>query len=92
MKNQTRDRSRFPTGPPCFSSTSSMLSSRPPATQNADECGAKFAVEYGVDDRIQRRVAVAEPEDDGEQALWNVEVEEQRERVDGEERKPASDE
>ena len=31
-------------------------------------------------------------EDDGEQAAWNVEVEEKRQRVDGEERKPAADE
>jgi len=37
------------------------------ATQNGDEGGAKLAVKDGVDDRIQRRVAVAEPEDDGEE-------------------------
>jgi len=39
------------------------------ATQNGDEGGAKLAVKDGVDDRIQRRVAVAEPEDDGEELL-----------------------
>jgi len=59
-----------------------MLSSRAPATQNGDEGGAELAVEDGVDDRIERRVAVAEPEDDGEQAVWNVEVEQQRQRTD----------
>jgi len=31
------------------------------------KCSSKVAVEDGVDDRIQRRVAVAEPEEHGEQ-------------------------
>ena len=47
---------------------SSMLSGGlAAATQNGDEGGTKLAVKDGVDDRIQRRVAVAEPEDDGEE-------------------------
>ena len=71
---------------------SSVLRRTSTSTQYADEGGAKLSVEYSVDDRIESRVAVAEPEDDGEQAAWNVEVEEHRQRVDGEEGKPASDE
>jgi len=61
-------------------------------TQYVDEGGAEFPVEDRVDDGIERRVAITEPEYYGEQAVWNVEVEEHRQRVDGEERKPASDE
>ena len=45
-------------------SSSSAFSS--PSTKDAGERGAKFAVEYGVDERIQRRVAVTQPEEDGE--------------------------
>ena len=69
-----------------------MFSSSSIAAQYIGKRGAELAVEDGVDERVQRRVAIAEPEDDGKQAVWNVEVEEQSERVDEEERKPASDE
>lgn len=61
-------------------------------TQYTDERGTELAVEDGVDKRIESGVAVTEPEDEREQAVWNVEVEEQRQWVDGEKRKPASDE
>ena len=73
-------------------SRSSVFSRTAMTTQYTDKCGTEIAVKDGVDERIESRVAVTEPEDDGEQAVWNVEVEQQRERVDGEERKPASDE
>ena len=37
----------------------------PRAGQELVESSTKVAIEHGVDDRIQRRVAVTEPEDDG---------------------------
>jgi len=69
-----------------------MFSSTSVATQYTHKRGTELAVEGRIDKRIESRVAVAEPEDDGKQAVWNVEVEEQGEWVDGEKRKPASDE
>jgi len=56
------------------------------------ECGSELAIEDRVDDRIQRRVTVAEPEDDGEQLIGDGDAEQQRYRVYGEERQPAADE
>jgi len=65
---------------------------RSSTAQHATKGSTEFVVEDGVDDRVERRVAVAEPEDDGEQRRRNVELEQQRQRVDGEERQPAADE
>jgi len=67
-------------------SRSSMFSRASMTTQYTGKRGAELAVKDGVDERVESRVAVTEPEDDGEQAVWNVEVEEQSERVDGEKR------
>lgn len=49
-------------------------------------------IEDGVDDRIQRRIAVSEPEDDGEQSTRDLHPGYRRDGIDGEEGEPAPDE
>ena len=51
-----------------------------------------YIIYRSVIGRCKSRDHKRHAEDDGEQAAWNVEVEEKRQRVDGEERKPAADE
>ena len=52
----------------------------------------KLPVEDRVDDGVERRVAVAEPEDDAEQLGGDGDAGEEGDGVDGEEGKPAPDE
>ena len=42
----------------------------PRAGQKLLEGATKVAIEHGIDDRIQRGVAVTEPEYDGEHRTW----------------------
>lgn len=59
-------------------------------TQNLSERPSKVVIKYGVYDRIERAVAVAEPEEHFEQGLWDeVGAEHGGERVREEEREPA---
>lgn len=67
-------------------SMSSMFSSTSITTQYTGKRGAELAVKDGVDERVQSRVAVTEPEDDGEQRCWNVEFQQEGQRVEKEER------
>lgn len=56
------------------------------------ECLAKFRIENGVDDRIERRVRVAEPAQDFERLAGDARLAERRHNVDAEERHPADQE
>jgi hypothetical protein len=61
------------------------------AAQHPLKGGSKFSIEYCVDNRIERRVAVSEPEDDGEQLFRYADTEQQRRGVDDEEWQPTTD-
>lgn len=71
---------------------SKLILLTPPAafTQDLSERPPKVVVKYGVDDGIERAVAVAEPEEHFEQGRWDeVGAEDGGERVREEEREPA---
>ena len=62
------------------------------AQYDAKEGEPELAVEDRVDERVQCRVAVAEPEEDGEDHRMDGEADQRRHEVGGEERQPADDE
>jgi len=71
---------------------SAILATSAGARQKLLEGATKVSVEYRVNDRIERRVAVAQPEYHGENWLRYFQSGQQWKRVDEEERQPASDE
>ena len=68
---------------------SSLSESGATGTQQFEEGASEVVVEDGVDDRVERRVAVAGPEHDCEDEVWDGEAEEGGEEVGAEEGQPA---
>ena len=69
---------------------SDLLAEQP--AEDLLESAAKFSREHGVDERVDGGVAVAQPEDGGEDERRNAVLAEGRDQVHGEEGKPADDE
>lgn len=53
--------------------------------QDTLECFSEFGVEYGVDDRVEGRVRVAQPRQDLEGYVWDARLTEGCHDVDAEE-------